>query len=840
LNVHKVTFQFILYMFRTSSLRTLTASICFLLSLYAAGQGFQVKGRVVDAETREPLAFVNILANDGPAGGATDIDGKFSIHATTPVRFLKISYVGYFPATVTVDPDVKEQLIRLQKKQIELAEVVIKPGINPAHRIIRNVLENRMLNDYEKMESFSYTTYEKTTFGPENDTLILPDSLASDTSMLWLRGMFEKQHLFLMESITERQFMYPDKNYNKVVASRVSGFGDPLFVFLMSQLQSTSFYQEVIKIADKDYINPISNGTFSKYYFEIQDTLIEPYPYDTTFIISFRPLMNTNFDGLKGVISISTNGFAIRNVIAQPSRVFSTMTIKIQQLYDFVQNEHWFPLQLNTDIIFQGAIGKGGIAIGVGSGFTDSTRRDMVGRGKSYISDIRLNPPMKRSQFGFVELDVQPNAYHMPETVWNQHRVDSLSARDKNTYHVIDSLGKANNFDRIGYKMDALISGKIPIGPLDLELDKIIRVNDYEGLRLGAGVHTNDKFSGFLQLGGYGAYGFKDKGFKYGGNARVIFDRLHEFSLGGRYRKDVDEAGINDPFQEGYNPLDPSRYRQILVSRMDRFEQHQVSIGRRLFRYATLEASLTRTLTQPQYNYRYVTGKSEGIQVTSSEFYSTEASLLVRYAYGEKFLSNSRSLVSMGTTYPVIWFSYSKGMNDLAGGEYNFNRFCLKVQKTFSFKYLGKTSISLLSGIIDRDVPYPYLFNGLSSYDAFSLYSPNSFSTMRMNEFAADRFASLFVSHDFGKLLFRSKYFNPQPVLVTGIAFGSLQHPENHLDLDVKGYEKGYFESGLLINKILNLGVSNIGIGAFYRYGYYSLPAWKENLALKLSIGFLF
>jgi hypothetical protein len=53
--------------------------------------------------------------------------------------------------------------------------------------------------------------------------------------------MFEKPHLFLMESITELQFQYPDKNYNKVVASRVSGFGDPLFVILMSQLQLLRF-----------------------------------------------------------------------------------------------------------------------------------------------------------------------------------------------------------------------------------------------------------------------------------------------------------------------------------------------------------------------------------------------------------------------------------------------------------------------------------------------------------------------------------------------------------------------------------------------------------------------
>lgn len=418
-----------------------------LLSISGIAQDFVIKGKVQDAETREVLAFVNILANDGRSGTSTDIDGKFTLHSPSAIRSLKLSYVGYEPLVQQIEPGMSEVLIRLKKTQFELAEVVVRPGINPAHRIIRSVLENRFINDHEKMNSFSYSTYEKLTFGPETDSIPWSDSMLSDTSAFKMKEFFDRQHLFLMESVTERKFMYPDKNYNKVIASRVSGFGDPLFVFMMSQLQSTSFYKEIIQIGDKNYINPISNGTFSKYYFEIQDTLIEAHPYDTTFIISFRPLMNTNFDGLKGVISISTNEFAIRNVIAQPARDFGGMAIKIQQLYDYVQGEHWFPIQLNTDIIFPKAIGRGSIEFSTGSGSKDSTHQDLVGRGKSYISDIRLNPPLRRNEFGFVDVDVMPDAYRKPEVVWNSYRSDSLSRRDLNTYRIIDSIGKANNFD---------------------------------------------------------------------------------------------------------------------------------------------------------------------------------------------------------------------------------------------------------------------------------------------------------------------------------------------------------------------------------------------------------
>jgi hypothetical protein len=108
-----------------------------------------------------------------------------------------------------------------------------------------------------------------------------------------------------------------------------------------------------------------------------------------------------------------------------------------------------------------------------------------------------------------------------------------------------------------------------------------------------------------------------------------------------------------------------------------------------------------------------------------------------------------------------------------------------------------------------------------------------------MDEFTADRFASVFISHNFGKLLFRSKHFNPEPELLTNLGIGSLSHPENHIREGIKGYEKGYFESGVAINKILRLGVTDIGFAWLYRYGPYSMPTPKENMAWKLAFQFV-
>lgn len=813
---------------RISKAAVILLFLFFVLIFQSIAQTTQVKGRILDFETRDALAFVSIQVNDDAEGSISDIDGKFVVRSTVPINKLKISYIGYEPMEFMIDNSDKEMLIRMKRTSYDLPEIVIKPGINPAHRIINQVIANRYINDHEHLPSFSYTSYEKMIFGPETDSIPAIDSLAADSSYVKAKAFFDKQHLFIMESVVQRSFKFPSDNYNKVIASKVSGFSDPLFVFLISQMQSTTFYKEVIKIVDKNYVNPISNGSFKKYYFEIQDTIIEPYPYDTTYIISFRPLLHTNFDGMKGSVSISTNGYAIRNVIAIPAIESGIFSVKIQQQYDFIDSTHWFPSQLNTELIAK----KASVSF-------DSISLKIMGRGKSYISEINLNPNLHRNKFGAIEVDVQPDAYTQPNQIWNKYRIDSLTQRDEMTYKYIDSVGKANNFDKLTKRLDALMNGKLTFGYVDMYLDYLFKVNHHEGIRTGLKLSTSNKVSKWFRVGGYGAYGFLDNKWKYGIDGTLIFDPFSNFNLKAAFYDDVEEAGADTKFQQERNLLNPERFREIMVERMDRTRCYNATLSSRVLKYMTLGTGFSVYNRTPQYDYKYVVATSEDIKVTSSDFNFTEASFSIRYAYGEKFLKNTRSAISLGTDFPVVQFSMVHGFNTILGGQFQYNRFDLKINKSISFKYAGTTSLTLQAGLIDRDIPYVNLYNSNSSYRPFTFYTPVSFATMRMDEFTADRFAALYISHNFGKLFFTSKHFKPEPELVTNIGFGSLSHPENHIKAGIKSYEKGYFESGIAVNKILRLGVTDLGFAWFYRYGPYAMPTVSENMAWKIVFQFI-
>lgn len=812
---------------------------------------YYVSGKVTDSKTKEPLAFVNIVINNSQYGGTTDIDGKFRLHSAVPVRKLQLSYVGYLPLIFPVGSKTENLSIQLTPTEIELSEVDILPGINPAHRIIRNAIEHRDQNDPEKLTSFSYTSYDKTIFTAENDTSVykeMKDTLAkkeqprelkvtvniSDTSKKdsvrkdsldkEVKKFLSRQYLFLMENVTKRKFLEPDKNYNQVIATRMSGFKDPIFVFLTTQIQSFSFYKPFITIFQNTYINPISPGSLSKYFFKIEDTLYSGK--DTIFVISYRPRKGTNFDGLKGVISINTNKWAIQNVIAQPSQNKGGIRIKIQQLYELVDGEHWFPVQLNTDVKFMMMqIGK----------------YAAIAKGRSYIRDIVLNPDLVRREFNHLDVEVDKAATDRPEEYWNQYRVDSLTNKDRKTYHIIDSIGKDAHFDKIAKTLKTITSGRIPYKFIDFDLNRILGYDTYEGLILGLGIHTNDRVAKWFKVGGFYQYSFAISTAKYGGDVGFLLNKRNDFTIQGGYFHDLVESG-GVRFFDDYNSILSGNFQPLLVTKLDRVENENFSLTIRARKYWLFNFGFSRSLKVSTTSDLATTiGNAVILQ---NQFQFTDLVAALKWAYKEKFIQTIDDKISLGTNYPVVWLQYTHGIKGLLDGEFDYNRIDLKIRKTFMIKYLGKLTFQINAGYVDQPIPACNLYYGEGSYRLITLFAPNSFATMRMNEFLSSKYTSLYLYHDFGYLLFKGKKrFHPEFALSQNIGFGWLDHPDryryvNPLQEPYKTMNLGYYESGLLINKLIDLKLYTIGIGGFYRWGPYSMNQTWDNFAMKITIIF--
>jgi hypothetical protein len=803
---------------------------------------FEVSGRVIDSESRVTLPFVNIVVNDGIKGGTTDIDGKFLLRSGEEIKVLSLSYVGYESQKYVLAGKGQNLVIKMKKVEYELPEFVVFPSENPAHRIIRNAVTYRDYNDPEKLPAFSYNSYDKMIFTLELDSIPQFDSLTADTTNQEIREFLDKHHLFIMESVSERKFLYPDKNHEEVIATKVSGFKDPIFVFLISQMQSTTFYKEQIRVAEKTYINPISKGSTDKYFFMLQDTLYSGES-DSIFIISFRPKKNTNFEGLEGVISINSHNWAIQNVIAEPAGKKGMISLRIEQMYEFIQGKQWFPVQLNTVAILNDVvISDSSMSIVSGSEEDTSGLKKIhlpFGFGKSYIKNIDLNPDLKKREFGSVVVDVNPDAAYRDTEYWTDYRIDSLTQKEINTYDFVDSISKEANLDKMAKTFESLMTGKIPWRYIDLDINRFLKYNSYEGFALGAGIHTNDRVSKVFRVGGFFRYGFKDKAFKYGGDLNLTIYYPWELAVNLEYQQDVSETSGISYFDDQPGFFKPEYFRDFLVQRMDKNEFYKASLGFRGMKFFKFDFGLIKSTKEVTDDYRYAVS-NEDVNVLFDRFDFTEARFGFRYAYGEKFVQNLRKKISLGTDYPVVWFQYSHGFRGFLDSDFDFNRYDMKVEKSFYTKYFGETSFKLTAGYVDADIPYTNLYNGNGAYRVFTIFAENSFATMRMNEFLSNKYAALYFTHNFESLLYKGKKFKPELAIATNLAFGTLDYKDSHQYVDYETLDKGYFESGVQFNRLLNLQFYTLGLAFYYRYGPYALPNGWDNLAAKFTLKFAF
>jgi len=786
---------------------------------------FELKGRVLEQRSNTPLAFVTIMVNNQTQGSYSDIEGRFTVRSTEPIVSLRFSYVGYKPVVLKLE-NSEFTVVYMERTTTNLGEAIVLAGENPAHRIIREVIERKEVNNPESDLPFTYESYNKFIFTANVDTSLFEDEQSFnslDSTDKRTVDFFKKQHLFMMESVSERKFLPPSDSRETVLATRVSGLKNAEFALLATEFQSFSFYEEEIKVGDNRYLSPIANGAINKYFFNLEDTIYAA-P-DTVFIISFRPSKGKNFEGLEGLLYINTRDFAIQNVIAEPFEKSTSLGIKIRQMYELIDGKKWFPVQLNTTLEMYGV---------------KLNNHHLMGIGRSYLKNIKIGAEVDKKEVKNIAVKMDPMASRRTDDYWIPHRGDSLSEKEMMTYHVIDSVGKEENLDRRLKTFQALVSGRWPIGPVSLRLGQLMNYNAYEGSRLGLGAETNDRISERVIAGGYFAYGFMDKAWKYGADLRVKLSGLHAAWLEGHHINDVNETG---GYMRHYDArlLRPDAYYQLYLVWMDRVQRTEVALRFRAFNHFKFKFFVNEQIRNAPEKYFFRQSLNEDVSFGVNQFRYREAGVFVRFAFKEKFVETLKQRLSLGTPWPILYLTLTRGGHlDLQlPGEYW--RWEARLEKEFRIKNVGTLKSRIDGGFLDNNVPAIHLFNSRASFsNRFGISTPFAFETMRVNEFVSSRFAALHLRHNFGSLLFKTEKFKPELVLTHSQLIGQLTHPDNHAGVRLQAPEQVYMESGLEINRLLKSSFSALGLGFFYRHGAYGLPTFKENFAIKLSSSFAF
>ena len=789
------------------------------------GQSHILSGKITDERNRQPLAFVNVVINDGQQVVISDIDGRYSITANEPITKVKFSSIGYEPKEIALQADQKKCNVALRPMTFELGEVTVEAGENPAHRIIDSLMAHRKANNPSSLDSYSYNIYDKMVITIDSSSFgqaVANDTAMEMTNLHYFDSIMKKSDLMVMETASEVLFMAPDRKLQHVLGTKISGMKEPSFMYLVNSMQSVSFYDETVNITGTDYVNPISRGSKTRYFFTLEST----HPIgqgDSLYVISFHPMRGSSFNGLRGTMTVNSDGWALQSVKAAPDTQSGLFTADIQQPYQKVEGQ-WFPKQLNLNLIFPSMVVS-----------MDNSTFPMAAVGKSYLDEIKINPDISKRQFSDIEIKVDPDAAYRDETFWDAQRIDSLTERVKATYILVDSLTQGTDiFDRVLGLTDKLLTeSALPIGCFNLDLDHIINYSTIRGWYFGLGLSTNDKMLKWMRLKGFFGYYTRIKFINYSAGVDFLLSQKKQTKLSLTFHNRQVSTSSFDRFAESDFVLDPMNYKYSFYEPYYAQEMAgKVELSSRLFAGLKGFASFTygeRSYLQDLDTMAYLLVNDS---ITYLKHRHAELELKLRFAFKEKFASTPYGLQSLGTRWPIVWLSYSHSFANVWGSLYSFDRLMLQAHDYFYTKHIGVSFVMLQAGMTLGNVPIGEMITPLGSHAVFGIYSPGCFNTMRGNEFYCDRFVALYWAHNFGSTLWHinSSWFQPEPVIITNIGWGCITD-EQHKGLPTM--DKGYFESGLMFNGIINISLVKLGFGAFYRYGPYSFNKTWDNFSLK-------
>ena len=810
----------------------------------------QIQGVVVDSKSKQALPFASIVTNTN-FGTLTDVDGNFHIKAKNPFNQITISYVGY--QSVTVPITIKDRFVNVKlKASVEkLNEVLITAKVNPALEIIKNTIKNKSKNNIEKsLNSFKFNTYNKilVTANPDSidgkvdSVFVIKKGEKTfkklDSSNYKFKKEIDKQHLYISEKISEFNFQKGKKKKEVILASRMAGLKQPIYELLAITFQDFSFYNEFYTIAGTKYTNPIAKNALKQYNYKILDTVTTES--GNSILIYFKPKEKKEFLGIEGVIYIDTQSFSITKAIAE---LKGFINVKAIQNYNYIKEyDTWFPSNMNI-VLKKGYTNENISLFGGTIKFTESKKNDSIENtrkndpgdisyfiSKSVNSNIQINTPVivKKSAS---TIQFSNNAHKQSEEFWNTYRTDSLSNRGRKTYQVIDSISKSEGVEKKINLARNIIKGYYPTKFINLDLGKIINLNNYEGLRIGFGGETNSNFSSRYKIESYIAYGTKDTDFKYsfGSSFRLNGDTNTWFGV--NFTNDIKEVASLDFIAENtsFSPINP---RNLNISKFYSYETKNAYLKHDIQPNLEAKIQLSSGDYKPLFEYQYIS-PTKNIET----YRLSTASLGLQYNPKNEYMNSPLGKLKIKNRFPQFTLQVTKSFKNLMESDFDFTQVNFRMLHKIKPLRKATTHILIEGGIVFGDAPISHLYNSTPNYTfknpwrkRITLAGKNSFETMGYNEFISDKFAAIHLKHEIKSFKITST-FKPQLTLVTRVAIGNIENSSYHLGLNFKSLKKGYIESGLEFNSLLK----GFGLSAFYRIGAYQNPEWSDNLALKLT-----
>jgi hypothetical protein len=691
-----------------------------------------------------------------------------------------------------------------------------------------------------KTPDFSYTFYEKSIISANPDSISASidtvfknkrkTKFIIDSSSYKFKKIITKQHIYQTEKVAKIS-IEKGKKKETIIGLKMAGLKQPVYELLGQEFMPFDLSKKQLKILQFTFQNPFSTDGSVKYKFEITDTLIKPN--GNEIVLQFELKKSIKKNKLKGVAIVDLKTNAITKITFL---INSIINVKAETIFGSFNNEKsWFPVSQNLLI----TKGKGKQNIDFLGETIQFDNLPNTSKKYDYSNDLYVKIYRDYSNYNFTQLQnrqryqiqIDKSAIKTNTAFFNTISNDTLDERSQNTYQTLDSLVTATKIEKKIYFGKKLINGQIPFGWFDFRARDIFKYNSYEGFRLGLGIATNDRFSPYYKLFGYGAYGTRDGVFKSQLGSAFRISKNSDSWISGSFTDDIIEFAdltlIAD--SKKFKLYDP---RPFNLSTFYNHQSYELTFESKFISKIETTFKISRSRINPLFDYEFIAPNK------SYKIYNlTLATLSLEWSPNSKFLQAPQEILEVEKGFPKIILQVSHAIPNVLSENIEFTKIDARVYQEKKYLSGQKTTFLLQGGISLGNAPLSHLYsvapNNLDReaiLRRITFANKTSFETMYFNEFFSDRYSLFQMKHYFNKFQI-SKSIKPILILGSKVAFGGFSHPENHQGIAFKTMEKGFFESGFELQNIFK----GFGLATYYRYGPYQLEKFDQNIAIKLS-----
>lgn len=726
-----------------------------------------IKGKVYNVVTQEPILGAVVTFSGDKKGVSTDYAGSFFISNSLDLDRVNINILGYEPMSFLIPKgEHTNQNVYLLPKELELNEVQITSekekydkNNNPAILLIQKVIQNKKSNSIYSQKNYKFDEYQYFMLGIDDlddisekpnkyekfreyadsskidKKLILPITLKEKISDIVVGENQNK----LKHTIKAQQIIGIDENMEQEAIEQ----------YIENTLPKININDNYITLLNKNFVSPLSSTQATSFYkWYLGDTIL----IDNERIVdlSFIPFNSMEL-GFRGKMAINIdNNFALQNIeLVTPKNIDLNW---IKDLYFTIDlkkadfDDVWYP---NQTIL----------AINI----------SLMDIAKLYVEKswtINHVERLKENKNNFTDqndLEYLENYNSRDEYYWENARPENFNMHLK-----MENMMKELRNTRV-LKIFTIFGDIAQMGFLPLtknpktnkfeigDLRSLYSFNHVEGSRFRLGIATTSNFNKHLYFYLYGAYGTKDRTFKYFAQSAWSFKDTKKHK--DEYPKNVLSLSMQYDMQALGQSFNQAERDNILMSftsaKSDRLIYNKnivMKYEREYYNGFSYKLSFGNYILSPAGRTKFEKKNDLNEIISIKDFKNTLASIELKYAVKERFTQQRSKRFILPSEKFIVSFIYERGMKGVFSSEFNYDKIHLEFQKYIWFTPYGELDFRGSYQQVFGKTPFPLLITP----DANTSFTSQNFGfyLIKPLEFIHDRQVSGEINYHLGGYIF--------------------------------------------------------------------------------------